>query len=787
MENYNGGCSSRKLLGPFFMVSWLTGFFKHSSAHEKSLRGNLTFGQTTFSKTFRSTGQFFKQQIWIWPIVAFVVLATLGYFVNRSIKNSIEGSLRSELATLLHVERSMMEKWLQNQESNAIALANQPSVRSTILKLQSLQEKVITGKSPSAGEPSLSEQIDEANSELKKVLTPGMSAHQFVGFVVFDREQRIIAAQTKELVGQIIPQYTSYFNKVLEGQTTVSVPFPSMVMLRDQNGAMRADVPTMFAMSPVRNDDFQTVAGIGFRIRPEREFTEILQIGQIGSTGETYAIDKDGLMVSNSRFDEQLMLAGLIPDREGAASILNIHVRDPGGSLLDGHRPKVRRSELPMTFPCSQALEGKTGVSLDGYRDYRGVRSVSAFTWLPKYEMGIITEIDADEAFQPLTILRWVFFSLFALLILTAVAIFIFTVVVARMQREAREAAIEAKELGQYRLETLLGTGAMGVVYKGHHSMMRRPTAIKLLKSENVSPSAVERFEHEVKITCQLNNPHTIAIYDYGRTPEGVFYYAMEYLDGINLQSLVDRYGPQPAGRVVQILKQICSSLYEAHTLGLVHRDIKPANIMLNRRGGECDVVKVLDFGLVRSLEEDANGENNKTMSGTPMYMSPEAIQNPKSIDVRSDIYSLGAVGYFLLTGHSLFQATSLGELFQHHIDSVPMPPSERIGIAIDPQLEGAIMACLEKNRANRPQTAKDLALKLELVVSSNDWGREKAEAWWLQHERESRQDREGSNDDRSKGSGGIQAASPTGGARTSPSATTVTGFEATMLHGDGQ
>ncbi|MCU0717059.1 MAG: protein kinase [Pirellula sp.] len=735
-----------------FMVSWLAGFFKHSRAPEKSLRGNLTFGQTTFSKTFRSTGQFFKRQIWIWPIVAFIVLATLGYFVNRSIKNSIEGSLRSELATLLHVERSMMEKWLQNQESNAIALASQPGVRSAILKLQALQEKMGSGNGNTIGEKPLSEQIDEANSELKKVLTPGMSAHHFVGFVVFDREQRVIAAQTKELVGQIIPQYTSYFTRVLEGQTTVSVPFPSMVMLRDQMGVMRAEVPTMFALSPVRNDDFQTVAGIGFRIRPEREFTEILQIGQIGKTGETYAIDKGGLLVSNSRFDEELMLTGLIPDREGAASILNVHVRDPGGNLIDGFRPGVRRSELPFTFACESALQGKTGVSLEGHRNYRGVRSVSAWTWLPKYEMGIITEIDADEAFQPLTILRWVFFSLFALLILTAIAIFIFTILVARMQREARDAAIEAKELGQYRLETLLGTGAMGVVYKGHHSMMRRPTAIKLLKSENVSPAAVERFEHEV-----------------------------------NLQALVDRYGPQPAGRVVQILKQICSSLYEAHTLGLVHRDIKPANIMLNRRGGECDVVKVLDFGLVRSLEDDANGENNKAMSGTPMYMSPEAIQNPKSIDVRSDIYSLGAVGYFLLTGHSLFQATSLGELFQHHIDSLPMPPSERIGMAIDPQLEGAIMACLEKNRANRPQTAKDLAIKLELVVSSNDWGREKAEAWWLQHERENRQDRNSTNEDRPRGGGGIQAVSPPGGSRTSPSAKTVTEFEATMLHGDGQ
>ncbi|XZE43892.1 serine/threonine protein kinase [Pirellulaceae bacterium SH467] len=768
------------------MVSWLTGYFKHSNQQDKSLRGNLTFGQTTFSKTFRSTGQFFRQQVWVWPLVAFVILATLGYFVNGSIKHSIESSLQSELSTLLHVERSMVEKWLQHQESNAIALASLPDVRAAVLKILDYQESMSAGKGLGTGEKPLSEEIEEWRGKLKQFLLPGMSAHHFIGYIVVDREQRVIAAQTKEIVGQVVPQYSSFLNTVMEGETTVSAPFPSAMLLRDPNGTMRAEVPTMFALSPVRNEDFQTVACIGFRIRPEREFTEILQLGQMGDSGETYAVDKNGLMVSNSRFDEQLILSGLIPDRVGAASILSVQARDPGGSLLDGYRPKVRRGDLPFTFACASALEGKTGVSLDGHRNYRGVPAISAWTWLPKYEMGIITEIDAKEAFQPLSILRWTFFSLFFLLILTAVAIFVFTLVVARMQQEAREAAIEAKELGQYRLETLLGTGAMGVVYKGHHSMMRRPTAIKLLKSENVSPAAIERFEHEVQITCQLNNPHTIAIYDYGRTPEGVFYYAMEYLDGINLQSLVDRYGPQPAGRVVEILKQICSSLYEAHSLGLVHRDIKPANIMLNRRGGECDVVKVLDFGLVRSLEEDSHGESSKTMTGTPMYMSPEAIQNPKSIDVRSDIYSLGAVGYFLLTGHSLFQATSLGELFQHHIDSVPLPPSQRSGVSVDPQLEGAIMACLEKSRANRPQTAKDLAIKLELVATNDDWCREKAEAWWLQHERESRHDRDVPQGDDPQRTPGTSSNNKTvaNGKTEGPSAKTVSGFETTMVHG---
>jgi serine/threonine protein kinase len=725
------------------MLSKLSALFQASRNKDNLTRANLTFGQTSFSRTFKSTGVFLKRQIWIWPIIAFIILAMLGFFVNRAIKSSIEGSLKSELTTLLQIEKSMLEKWFAHQEANAVAMASGPEIRSQVSKLLELHEELASGKSSDTTQGTPAEMIAETGRRINKLIQPGMSAHNFVGYVVFDREQKIIAAQTKEIVGQVIPQYASFVSKSLNEETpTVSVPFPSIVLLRDRDGTMRAEVPTMFALAPIRNEDFQTIAVMALRINPEREFTEILQLGQIGKSGETYAVNKNGLLVSNSRFDEQLILAGLIPDRDGTASILNVQARDPGGDLMEGFRPNVRRSVLPFTFSCGEVLGGTTGVSLEGHRNYRGVPSVSAWAWLPSYEMGIITEIDATEAFQPLMILRWVFFSLFALLIVTAIAIFVFTIIVAKMQKEAREAAIEAKELGQYRLETLLGTGAMGVVYKGHHAMMRRPTAIKLLKSENVSQAAVERFEHEVQITCQLNNPNTIAIYDYGRTPEGVFYYAMEYLDGINLQCLVDRYGPQPAGRVIAILKQICSSLYEAHTLGLVHRDVKPANIMLNRRGGECDVVKVLDFGLVRSLEDESSSEASKGMTGTPMYMSPEAIQNPKSVDVRSDIYSLGAVGYFLLTGHSLFQATSLGELFQHHIDSTPLPPSKRMQMEVDSQLEAAIMACLEKNRANRPQTAKDLAIKLELVPTVDDWCREKAEAWWLQHEREAKNER---------------------------------------------
>jgi serine/threonine protein kinase len=739
----------------------------------------------------RSTGAILKRQLWIWPILAMVVLAIIGSLINSAIRSSIESSVRSEITTLLHIERSMLEKWFHLQEANAISIANDSDIRKLIAQFIAERAERASSIEEATSKPETLS-MEKMSLALKQLLQPGMSAHDFVGFVVADRDQRIIAAQTQELIGQVVPQFRDFVGKVIEGKSTVSVPFPSMVLMRDRTGNLRADVPTMFVCAPILDENLQPIAAIGLRIRPEKEFTEMLHLGQFGKTGETYAIDKNGLMVSNSRFDDDLALLGLIPDKENASSILYLQVRDPGGSLQQGFRSGVRRAELPLTFACSSAIAGETGVSIVGHRNYRGEAAVSAWTWLPNYDLGLITEIDLAEAFRPLTILRWSFFTLFGLLVATSIAIFIFTLVIAKVQREAREAAIEAKELGQYRLERMLGTGAMGVVYKGHHSMMRRPTAIKLLKSENVSPAAIERFEHEVQITCQLNNPHTIAIYDYGRTPEGVFYYAMEYLDGIDLQSLVERYGPQPEGRVISILIQVCSSLFEAHSLGLVHRDIKPANIMLNRRGGECDVIKVLDFGLVRSLEGSATVQGTTGITGTPMYMSPEAIKSPAAIDVRSDLYSVGAVGYFLLTGKTIFQAENLSELFQKHLDSTPEPPSTVLNREIDTGLENAILACLDKNRAHRPQTARDLSILLESAVPQNPWTKEDAQAWWRQFDRESRSSNSSDNSESNLSNKDTQAPntqnqSTNAKIANAKKSTVASSFDMTIAHSDSE
>ncbi len=217
------------------------------------------------------------------------------------------------------------------------------------------------------------------------------------------------------------------------------------------------------------------------------------------------------------------------------------------------------------------------------------------------------------------------------------------------LRREVRE----ARQLGQYLLEEKLGEGGMGVVYRARHAMLRRPTAVKLLPADKSSESTIARFEREVRLTARLAHPNTVTVYDYGRTPEGVFYYAMELLEGANLREVVDVEGPLPPARVLHVLEQVAASLVEAHGIGLIHRDIKPANILLCEIAGAPDVAKVVDFGLVKEVERggDASLTTAGTLTGTPLYMAPEAITAPETLDARSDLYALGAVGYFLLVG----------------------------------------------------------------------------------------------------------------------------------------
>jgi len=310
---------------------------------------------------------------------------------------------------------------------------------------------------------------------------------------------------------------------------------------------------------------------------------------------------------------------------------------------------------------------------------------------------------------------------------------FLIIQIVRRTQQELadlRQQAIEARQLGQYTLGDKIGEGGMGQVYRATHALLRRPAAIKLLREGEVSETAMRRFEREVQLTSELTHPNTIAIFDYGHTPEGVFYYVMEYLGGLDLGTLVGRYGPQPSGRVVHILRQVCGALEEAHAHELVHRDIKPPNIILCECGNEPDVVKVLDFGLVKGLGAEGGTVEN-IVAGTPAYLSPEAIAEPDSVGPPSDLYAVGAVGYFLLTGKEVFERPTLPAILAAHLLDTPPSPHERLGVPVNEMLGKLVMQCLEKDPVNRPTSAHDLRRALDAVELEHPWREEDARAWW--------------------------------------------------------
>jgi eukaryotic-like serine/threonine-protein kinase len=674
------------------------------------------------SRSLHVTGTFLRRQIWIWPLFGAVVLAGVAWWVSGAVESVMRKAVAAELTAIRDADVTALRVWMKQQQADARVLAMSDRIRPAVTEL------VAHADSDAALRQS------PRQAELRAFLAPRMKLFGFSDFFVFSPARKVIASSQDATIGAVLTGYRGdLIAKGLQQSSLISRPFRSPFLYPDEKGELRADRPTIVAGAAVPDDHGRMQAMLSFRIRPEAEFTEILQMARSGQTGETFAFDDKGIILSQSRFDDDLKQIGLLADLPDSHSILTLELRDPGVNMMNGDRPGLKRADQPLTKLVTTALTGVDGVNVDGYRDYRGVPSVGAWSWLPEYELGVAAKADAAEVFRPLYVLRNVFWGLLALLVLCAAGIFAFMVYAARQQLIAQKASLEARRLGQYTLEEKIGAGGMGSVYLARHAMLRRPTAVKLLDPEKMSANSSARFEREVQLTSQLNHPNTITVYDYGRTSEGIFYYAMEFLEGITFHDLIGEYGALPEARVVHLLQQLCGSLAEAHASGLIHRDVKPANLILTSRGGVYDLVKVLDFGLVKAFgtEQDDRLTANHALTGTPSYMSPEAISHPDTIDARTDIYAVGAVGYFLLTGTPVFSGSGLIELCRMHIQEQPEPPSKRLGKPVSAALEQLLLACLAKKREDRPASAAVLLEALEKIQPEPPWTRADARAWW--------------------------------------------------------
>ena len=691
------------------------------------------------------------------PVVTAGLVALFGWWGNNQLRATIEGELQAQLMATLNANVTALGIWATDQTRLALAVAEDPAIRQPAIAI--LQAPLPRrDQRPSADMESF---MDDLRPRLTQL---GYGVAQLVDTNLVVRAK----SQRPQMGGNnmVSDAHTNKFAHLLAtGQPVIITPFrPEMLtqqrrVFRDvpqdafNNGVLRqfdrraqaaaarnrGNRTLMQVAAPVRNNDGSVVGALALVIDPEQEFSRILSVARSGRSGETYAFDQTGLMISRSRFDAQLKDLKLL-DNTNSSSALNLRLYDPGGDLTAGFKaPANETFARPLTRLAARAIDGENDVVVIPSRDYRGVPVVGASCWLPRFGFGVVTQIDADEAYRPLRVLRLVFVVMVLFLLLCATGMFVFSYASLEWRQRLNAVELKLKQLGQYTLEEKVGQGGMGVVYRAKHALLRRDTAVKLLLPGRADATAVARFEREVCLTCQLTHPNTIQVYDYGHTPEGIFYYAMEFLRGVNLHDLVVRYGPQPEGRVIHVLAQVCASLAEAHALGLVHRDIKPGNVFLCRRGGVADWVKVLDFGLVRDFRsaepEVMDEDGHRVIEGTPWFMPPEAVQASATTDPRGDIYSLGALGYYLLTSSYIFDATSMEEIQEKQLKDAPIPPTQRTANPISQEMEQLLLRCLEKDMGRRPQSASEMRALLLALPAAAEWTPEASAAWWDAYE----------------------------------------------------
>ncbi len=548
------------------------------------------------------------------------------------------------------------------------------------------------------------------------------------GRILFSSTRPAMVLRTLSAEGRTLLQPVWLGGSILLPPTTEGSFF-------DDNRVATEGVPLIVVGSAIHDQNGDVLGGLFMSVRASDDFTSLLDLGRAGPRCDTYAFNRSGQLLSESRYETQLRESGLLDDSPTESSVLHVVLRDPGVDLTVGQAGAIPMEDRPLTKMAAAATADIDGMDLDGYRDYRGVVVVGAWMWLDEYGFGVATEIERDQAYAALDYLGQLATEIIALLTLLGVVAFVSALAAARLRREMSE----VRQLGQYTLEKLIGEGGMGRVYLARHAMLRRPTAIKTLDGQFADAAAVRRFEREVQLVSSLTHPNTIEIYDYGRTTDDVFYFAMEFVAGLTLERLVARDGPIAVSRTLWILEQVLSSLAEAHDRGLIHRDVKPTNIMLCRRGGVADWVKVVDFGLAKGLADELNASITQSglISGTPQYITPECLQDAASLSPAADVYAVGATAFKLLTGRDLFLGATMVEIFSQIMHEDPPRASEVADGQIPSDVDKLIARYVQRRPEDRPRDAGEALELLRPLAARYPWTREEAQSWWRTYEAE--------------------------------------------------
>ncbi|MEW5887636.1 MAG: serine/threonine protein kinase [Pseudomonadota bacterium] len=654
-------------------------------------------------------------------LLLLLALLLAGLWTYRNVANSLREIRAANLTTLLNTQIEVLDLWIAEQLHDARQWAADPRVRrrlDAVMRIAARGDAAALGDSP------------ERRALLELLLPPegrAVAAH------VIDARGRIVVSRHPGYLGRTVtPETMQQLAPVLRGESRFIPPQHERVRVVEPE-SVAFDRPLVWVETPVKNAEGDVIAILGLGHIANQAFADVLKIARPGRTGEAYAFDADGIMLSETRYLREAAQRGLLAAGAGDSSILALHVRDPslGTDPADAARPQAR----PLTRLAAAAIAARhepqraerAGLLLEPYHNYLGEEVIGAWRWLARHDMGVALEMAAAEAYAPL---RYLNIGLAAVMVLMALVWLSAFVSLDKLTDRLRGKQAP-RSIGPYRLVRTIGEGAISTVYLAHHRLLNRAVAVKVLKPQSTTDEWTARFQREVQLASTLRHPNTIAIYDFGQGPGATLYYAMEFLEGLALSDLVERYGPVPAARAAHLLRQVCASLAEAHDLGLIHRDIKPQNIMVCRVAGQNDVVKVLDFGLVKQL--DASDTRDLTSSlrilGTPLYMAPERIREPGKVDARSDLYSLGAVGYYLLTGRRLFETENAHDL-TYQILHTP-PPRASAHAAVPRELDELLARCLAKDPAGRPASAAEMGEALERILAAHPWTARQIDEWW--------------------------------------------------------
>lgn len=674
-------------------------------------------------------GPLFDHPIWSLLVVALVL--GVGLWTYVAVKSSMR-ELRSDgLAALLNTQLGAAEIWIDDKASDARRWAGDPRVRSLVLGIVRRAEAAGTDARTICAAPE--------RRELLALLESFVNEERGIGINVINRAGQVIASRSEENCGRFVSKSMhERLSRVFAGETRFFAPMFEQERLAQAPESTVRD-PLAWIETPVTGEDGSVVAALGLGTYGKDRFDVIFRLSRLGASGEAYAFDRHGRLLSESRYAGRTKPAGAPPESGGSIAF-GMPLRDPGAGRREGARASGESAAPALTELVAAALRDsaaatsatRQGIILDPYRNYLGAPVVGAWAWMPKHDFGIAVELGQDEAFAPLGRISTVFAVILGALGSVAVVLLVTILSMMRLQKEVAS----ARRVGSYVLLKKLGEGGMSTVYLARHALLKRPTAVKLIKLHRATDELLARFEREVSIASRLTHPNTIEIFDFGRAPDGTPYYAMEYVEGINFADLVERFGPQAPPRVAYLLRQVCGSLKEAHELGLVHRDIKPHNLMLCRLGGELDMVKVLDFGLVKDMaDRDARAlTKSLRILGTPLYMSPERIRDASAADPRDDIYAVGAVGYLLLTGKAVFESDSDLDMATQVLNTPPQRPSRLARQPIPQELDLAIYRCLAKTRADRPQAIDELMHIFDACMGPRPLREAAAQEWWTRH-----------------------------------------------------